>query len=206
MDIFTVGLTGVAVFILVQPGSSIRGPIENKVHDMQFARFVTRNWASLVASSVPIADANDAPDVIEFADYECPFCRSMSPAVDSAIKSGVKISYIHFPLPIHAHARRASLLAICAQDAGAFRQVHEYLMSADAWQKDTAWSRIPELAALMNQSDFAKCMSSASTANKLDKQIALGRALKLTGTPTLVSRSKHLSRATSAGELAELAR
>lgn len=156
-------------------------------------------------AGAPLIRSSTPPDLLEFADYECPYCRAMSPAVDSATHAGARISFVQFPLPSHKHAARAALVALCAQDAGHFPEVHQYLMSSDAWQNDSVWTALPVIGPLLREPSFAECTTSARTKARLEQQRQLAVRLKLTGTPTLIAKQTQLARSASADELVKLA-
>ena len=87
--------------------------------------------------------------IIEFTDFECPFCgryaREIRPLVSTAfVESGVaEYRLINFPLPIHPMAVAAAQAAECAGAQGQYWRMHDLLFS-----NQQAWSRVedPEAA------------------------------------------------------------
>ena len=79
---------------------------------------------------VPVGDSpqrgpSDAwVTVVEFADFECPFCRSAQPAltgIEAVYAGDLRLVFKHFPLTsIHPHARAAAVAAECAGEQGKF--------------------------------------------------------------------------------------
>lgn len=205
LDVATAIVVCLAVLLAAQPGSTVRAPIDNKINEIKLRGAVSALWDTIAATAIPLTPSASSPQLFEFADYECPFCRSMSPAVDSAIKAGARISYVQFPLPIHKHAERAALVALCAENAGQFAAVHQYFMTSDAWQKDTAWSKLPELQSIMNTPAFESCIASPATKAKLAHHQQLAKDLKLTGTPTLIARHEQRGSTATAAELVRMA-
>src|SRR5665647_1590123 len=81
--------------------------------------------------------------------------RASSPPIDSALNLGIRVAVIQMPLPIHAQARPAAIVALCADAAGAFRGVHQFLMSTSTWRTDTAWTRFADDASYRSVENFA---------------------------------------------------
>lgn len=73
----------------------------------------------------------DAPiKIVEFADFECPYCRSVVPIIEGLFeKYGDKISleYRHFPLSFHASAQKAAEASECAREQGKFWEMHDLI-------------------------------------------------------------------------------
>jgi len=67
--------------------------------------------------------------IIEFSDFECPYCRRVNPTIEQLLdsRSDVNLVYMHFPLGNHPWARPAAVAAICAaeQDHDAFWTLHD---------------------------------------------------------------------------------
>src|SRR6266545_4761555 len=86
---------------------------------------------------VPVADSpqrgpSDAwVTVVEFADFECPFCRSEEAVVadiESIYGRDLRLVFKHFPLTsIHPHAQAAAIAASCAGDQEKFWEMHDLL-------------------------------------------------------------------------------
>lgn len=129
--------------------------------------------------------------VIEFSDFQCPFCRKFARETLPELKakyidSGlVKFVFRHNPLTtIHAQARAAAEAAECAGRQGKFWDVHDRLfqdppklMEADLVEQARAVG--------LDVSEFRKCLA-GQTADRVTQDTALARTLKLTGTPAFL--------------------
>jgi protein-disulfide isomerase len=78
--------------------------------------------------------ASDAPvTIVEFADFECPFCQKATPMLQELLtkyKGQVRLTFRDFPLEeIHPGAQRAAEAARCATDQGKFWQFHDMLFA-----------------------------------------------------------------------------
>jgi protein-disulfide isomerase len=101
--------------------------------------------AQELAWNVPVGNSpKQGPDdalvtIIEFSDFECPFCKRVQPTlarVRDRYGKDVRIVWKHLPLPFHRHARAAATLSIEARrklgDAGFFRSVDLIFESSPA--------------------------------------------------------------------------
>src|SRR5258706_247705 len=76
-------------------------------------------------------DANGPVTIVEFSDFQCPFCARAAPLIDDVLKKypkGVRFVYKQFPLPMHAVARPAAHWSMAAQEQGKFWAMHDVLV------------------------------------------------------------------------------
>jgi protein-disulfide isomerase len=139
-----------------------------------------------VAGSGHAKGPESAPvTVIEFSDYECPFCRRAEPVVTQVLREyagKVRFEYRHFPLEsIHPRARGAAEAAVCADEQGRFWEYHEQLF---AGQK-LAEAELAENAekAGLDPAAFQACLASGRARARVDADLAAGREAGVSGTP-----------------------
>src|SRR5207247_456636 len=143
--------------------------------------------------------------LIEFSDYECPFCRTTDVSLDSLRRSGkVRISYHHLPLSIHPAADGAARAAICAEEQGHFAQVHHELMSTSYWQRDSNWVRVARTAGIRDTLQFSRCLVDSTTTKRIAKDIAIATRLGVNGTPAFFTREKNRQGALSVAVALEM--
>jgi protein-disulfide isomerase len=138
---------------------------------------------------------NAAVTVVEFADFECPFCRQMQPELDRLEKEydgKVIFFYKEFPLNIHPHAEKAAEAARCAGEQGAFWQYHDTLF------RDGSGLEISQLkqsarSLKLDGARFDSCLDSGQQAPAIEKDVAQGFRLGLAGTPGLFVNGRFLS-------------
>ncbi|MGH9388863.1 MAG: DsbA family protein [Vicinamibacteria bacterium] len=140
----------------------------------------------------------DAPvTVVEFSDFECPFCRIGAQTAREVLAKhpeDVRLVFKNFPIDtachdelqqqLHPFACRAAVLARCAgrSKAELFWQTHDALFQATELSADVL-ERIPvELS--IGKRDLESCMTSPAPLLKVKQDIALARKLGVTGTPT----------------------
>ena len=146
---------------------------------------------SIPASALTNVDGDGIIAVVEFSDYECPFCASQArdtfPEIQRGLiaKGAVQYSVLNFPLEqIHPLALEAGKAAECAAEQNRFWQMHNRLFEETPTlsQEDL---RIYAADAGLDMSEFSRCIVDETTAEKIRFDQALGRELGVTATPTL---------------------
>jgi protein-disulfide isomerase len=141
----------------------------------------------------PVRGAADAPvALIEYSDFQCPFCASYAAnsypqIIKEYVDTGkLRYAFMSFPLEaLHPLAWRAHIAAACAADDGRFWEMHDRLL-ADPKAADTE-ALLRHAAALGIKSDtFRSCVESERHAADIRHAIANGTALGISGTPTFV--------------------
>lgn len=151
-------------------------------------------WDSLAAGASRFGPQSGPIAVVEFADYECPFCRQVSAGVDSVLASSNESAvFRNFPIPGHKLARGAALAAICATDQGRFREIHTRLMATEVWRSDSNWAREAAAAGVPDPKAFSMCLTSARATGILARDIELARRLEVPGTPTFITSRRQWS-------------
>ncbi|MCL4865058.1 MAG: thioredoxin domain-containing protein [Gemmatimonadales bacterium] len=146
--------------------------------------------------------------MIEFLDYQCPFCRAGGPAVDSAVAAGVRVAVVHLPLPIHPPATGAALVALCAQRFDEFRDVHHFLLLNTDWIEVAPDSLGKQFGEVSQNPNVARCIADMETEVGLLLQAHVGLATKLgvSSTPYFISRGRQHRGLPSTESLVKLAR
>jgi protein-disulfide isomerase len=191
-------------FVMIGPGGTLWAKVDSLRARRELRKAVDRNWPALQASS----KFNSSPTVlaVEFADYECPYCRQMAAAVDSAARQGAAIGFRHFPLASHVKAPGAALAAICAEQQHAFPAMHMRLMTTEAWRADEDWLREARSSGVPDLDAFSRCLSSRQAAARLAEDAALAKSLGLSGTPVVIARAGARLGAVSSREIIRLAK
>lgn len=125
-------------------------------------------------------------EIVEFSDFQCPFCGRAKPVIDSLFArygDQVRLEYRHYPLPVHAYARRAAQAAVEAQGQGAFWRYHDLLFAHQDRLTDVDLIGYADSLELDTER-FASALSTGRYAEIVERDIALGLSLAVTGTPT----------------------
>ncbi len=156
----------------------------------------------------PAAGPAAAPvTVIEFADYQCPYCRQEEPTLNrlrEEFKDKIKFAYRDFPLPMHPYARKAAEAARCAGEQGKFWPYHDKIFtgSADELALPALKSTARNLG--LNGETFDKCLDSSAENPGVEKDYVVGKELGINGTPTIFVNGYALSGAASYDSLREV--
>ena len=141
--------------------------------------------------------------VVEFADFQCPFCgRFFSDAgkqiIDTYIKTGkVKFVYRNFAF-LGDESEWAAQAAECAGDQRKYWQYHDYLFTHQNGENQGAFSKdhLKEFAGHITGLDvatFGTCLDSDKYAEKVKKDTEVGRNVGVSGTPTTFVNGKLVS-------------
>lgn len=154
--------------------------------------------ATLDIDGAPVRGAADAPvTIVEFSDFHCPFCRSVQPTLTQLLEryeGKVRLVYKHLPLDaLHPQARRASEASWCAGQQGKFWEFHDALYregGSDA--SDAVMTKIASGVGL-DQGAFTACMAAPEAARVVERDVAQGTALGLSGTPGFFVNGRELN-------------
>lgn len=92
----------------------------------------TRNKLNLAESYVT-GEKNAKIKMVEFTDFECPFCERAFPTVNAIMekyKGKISLEYKSFPLSFHPLAQKAAEAALCAGEQGKFWEMHDDMFVA----------------------------------------------------------------------------
>lgn len=146
--------------------------------------------ATLSVDGAPsLGDKNAKVTLVEFSDYQCPFCKrnfqQTFPQIDrDYIKTG-KVKYIFraFPLEsIHPAAFKAAEAALCAGEQGKYWEMHDKLFTNQTALGATDLAKYAEAVGL-DGGQFKQCLDSGRNAAKVRNDQAEGRKAGVSGTP-----------------------
>ena len=160
-------------------------------------------WDELLADAAIVkGDENADVTLVEFTDYQCPFCaRFYSQTYDQLMKDYVdtgKVRYImrDLPLSFHPNAKPAALAARCAGDQGKYFEMHDMLFETQAeWQglADVTEAFSGYAADLgLNGASFSSCVSNGDHNDAIDADVALAGKVGATGTPSFFINGEKL--------------
>ncbi len=140
-----------------------------------------------------LGQANAPLTVIEFSDYQCPFCqRAFNDAVAGIKKDYVdtgKVKFVlrDFPLSFHQNAQKAAEAAECAGDQEKYWQMHDKLF--EKGQSDGTGLNVADLKNYakelgLNSATFDNCLDSDKYKAEVEKDFNDGQTAGVSGTPT----------------------
>ena len=132
--------------------------------------------------------------LVEYADYECPYCQQVQPTLDrleAEFKGKVAFAYKDLPLPMHPHAQKAAEATQCAGLQGKYWEYHDLLLK-------TKGLDVPQLKAAAGQlgletAGFNKCLDSGERAEAVKATLDEAQKLGLQGTPSFFLNGRYFS-------------
>lgn len=147
------------------------------------------------SASDPVRGAASAPvTIIEFSDYQCPFCGRVNPTLEQVRKTygdKVKIVFKDFPLPTHPLAPKAAEAAHCAGEQGKYWEMHDQMFA------NQRALEVPELKRHatglgLDAAKFNQCLDSGKHAGLVTAGQAQGEKMGVNSTPTLYINGRPL--------------
>jgi protein-disulfide isomerase len=149
-----------------------------------------------VAAEGPSKGPANAPvTIIEFSDFECPYCVRAEESVKKvleAYKDKVRLVYRDYPLPFHAKAQKASEAAICAGDQGKYWEMHAKLF-ANQSALDVPQLKQHAKDVGVDVAKFDKCLDGGDKAKAVEAHKKAGEEAGVTGTPAFFINGRPLT-------------
>lgn len=147
-------------------------------------------------ADAPAMGPADAPiTIVEFTDYQCPFCHRAQATIDQVLaRYQGKVRFVHmdFPLDGHPGAVPAARAARCAGEQGRFWEYHRDLMTQPgSLDRTDLESRAGRLG--LAKADFATCLASPRHEEQVRAGFRHGEALGVSGTPAYFVNGRLLS-------------
>ncbi len=149
------------------------------------------------ADDDPVRGDPNAPiTIIEFSDYQCPFCarfhvQTLPSLMEEYINTGkVNFVYRDFPIQrIHPNALPAAVAAECADEQGKYWEYHDTL-----FEKQSSWARLDSNTAIatftqyaqdieLEMEQFNSCLASGKYLDEVQNDFRDGQSYEITGTP-----------------------
>jgi protein-disulfide isomerase len=147
------------------------------------------------ANSPSKGSANAPIELIEFSDFQCPFCLRADPTVQQVLSTyGDKIRFVyrHYPLPNHPFARPAAEAAACAGEQGKFWPYHDRLFANPGKLSDADLKQHAAVLGL-DTTQFNACVDTHKLKAQVDNDVKDGEAAGVNGTPAFYINGRMLS-------------
>jgi len=145
--------------------------------------------------------------IVEFSDFECPFCSRVEPAIAQIEqKYGDKVRFVfrQFPLTsIHPHAQKAAEASLCANDQGKFWEMHD-AMFGDQQKLEVADLKAKAGKIGLDQAKFDQCLDSGKFVQRIKDDTKAGTVAGVNGTPAFFINGRSLSGAQPYEALAQV--
>jgi protein-disulfide isomerase len=151
--------------------------------------------AHVDVANAPRIGSESAPvQIVEFADYECPYCQKVNEdlaRVRDQFPNQVSLVYKDFPLPMHPLAARAAEAARCAGAQGKFWEYHDSLFKTKRLQRSDLKQQA--LALKLDTARFDQCLDSGEQIAPVKKDSQEAQRLGLQGTPSFFINGHFMS-------------
>jgi protein-disulfide isomerase len=140
-----------------------------------------------VANAPSIGPANARITLVEFSDFQCPYCVKAVGQLKTVMKAypnDIKLIFKQFPLDSHSQAAGAALAAMAAHRQGKFWEMHDALF---AHREDLSRNALPGIAgaAGLDMRRFNADLNSAEIKNQVLRDISDGEKAGVDATPTI---------------------
>jgi len=130
--------------------------------------------------------ADAAVTIVEFSDFECPYCRVAASDLERRLKTRedkVAVVFLHFPLRFHKNAKPAAIATECAHRQGKFWEFHNAVFES---QKELTEARYLEIALelKLDTDGFKACLSDPTAAKQVESDMEQGKKAGVKGTPS----------------------
>jgi len=187
-----------------EPFAAVREKILSHIHELRvskarsdYLKDLRNQYSVLITLSPPSAQVsldgaqvrgpkNSPVTLIEFADYECPYCQQIHADLKRLLQQfdgRIVFAFKDCPLPMHRHAVKAAEAARCAGDQGKFWEYHDLLFENGG---KLEVSQLKEYARTLklDAGRFDKCVDSNEETAAVQKGLQEAKDLGVTGTPS----------------------
>ena len=144
----------------------------------------------------PSRGPENAPvTIVEFVDYNCPFCQKGSTIIEDLVSKHpgqIRLISKEFPLSMHPNAMKAAIATACAAEQGKFWEYQKELYGP-SWGKQS----VEDLKAAakkvgVQEKDFNACLDQDKTKDRVDEDMKMAGSLGVQGTPTFFVNGKPM--------------
>jgi protein-disulfide isomerase len=185
--------------------------VSHDVTDLHGGSTVSSSTATAALANVPsdspvLGRADAKITLVEFSDFECPYCRNAAKIVESVVDGdpNIRLVFRHLPLAMHPWALYASRASVCA-GGDRFWKLHDFyfenqklITPQNVAEKTTELlTRLPGFDAAA----FESCISSVASLDTVRRDVRAAAKLNVLGTPSVFVDGKSVRVANSADEV-----
>jgi protein-disulfide isomerase len=152
----------------------------------------TTVYKALVEDAPVKGNKNAKVTIVEFSDFQCPFCGRVEPTVDQVMKAypnDVRVAFKQLPLPFHNNAHTAAEAALAAKAQGKFWEMHGIMFkNQQALDRPSLEKYAGEIG--LDVGKFKADLDSGKWKAKVDAELAEGNKIGARGTPSFFVNGK----------------
>jgi len=194
---------------LADNASAIRDYLRSEKRQTVFDSFVAdlkkdygvKSWLEPSRTTIATAGrpskgpANAPVTIVEFSDFECPFCRALFPTlerIEADYKDKLRVVYLQFPLAtMHTHARKAAEASLCAYEQNKFWPFHDAMFND---QQNLSVNDLKQKAKdlSLDMKAFNTCLDSGKYLSEIQSDMEEGVRVGISGTPAIFINGRLL--------------
>lgn len=155
------------------------------------------DWHKYLQDGRVIGNVDAPVKVIEFLDFQCPFCKEFAqetwPELKKEFADNVALVVRHWPLAGHKHAKAAARAAECAAAQGRFEQFHNQLFEQQELLGEKDFVKYAKESGVADLEAFERCANSTSSLASIDRTREEALDLGFTGTPAVLVNNKAVN-------------
>ena len=187
-------IAGIAALVLVRDSGG-KAPLQEPLS-------LAETTAPASADAGVALGAKDAPvTIVEFADFQCPHCRTFNSLTGKAIRRDYAgadgpVRWINYDFPLNQASWAPALAARCGEQQGRYWQMHDmiYAMS-DTWMRKSnpnkAFMKLANTVGL-DEDAFRACLADRSALRDIGAARRYGESLGVNSTPTLFINGRQV--------------
>jgi hypothetical protein len=163
------------------------------------------DWERMKALGTWYGDSLAPVTIVEFLDYECPYCARFHESLKQAVRETtqpVALHVVQFPLLNHRFAMPSAVAAECAARQGRFGAMTDVLFARQDSLGLKTWTSYAADAGVRDTIGFSKCLK-LQPAERIIASRNFADSARLGGTPTVIINGWHYSRPPTTLELKE---
>ncbi len=152
-------------------------------------------------------DPNAPITVVEFSDFQCPFCQQFHPTMKQLVENfpgKVRWIWKHFPLSFHPQAQQAAEASECAAEQGKFWEYADAMFENQALFSQAGIFEKLATDTGLNKDSFANCLSSGKYTEKVNNDYQMGVSAGVSGTPGSFINDVYVAGAKSYASLEQI--
>jgi protein-disulfide isomerase len=143
----------------------------------------------LFGDAIPRGSASAQVAIVEFTDFECPYCarhfRDVFPQIKKTFIDTGRVRYYtrNYPLDFHSSAKPAAIAAFCAGKGGKYWQMHDKLFAGGGRALNPDFYREAAHELGIDAATFSACLTGLTSSQQVDADVQYATSVGVSGTP-----------------------
>lgn len=124
--------------------------------------------------------------IVEFSDFECPYCRQGAEVMKALVQKypkEVRVVYRHYPLDFHPGALPAAVISTLAEEKGVFWEFHDAVFATESELSGDVLVKLAEGVGI-SKAELEKRLQDSAATQYVQKDMALAKEVGVEGTPS----------------------